>query len=220
MNILIIPYGIIFFSIYLIIVMKELPSKGERTRQFIIEKTAPIFNTKGFAGTYLSDLEKATGLTKGGIYCNFESKDEVALAAFDYNFGRVNEYIAKRVLAEDHSVDRLLVYPKVYRDFLKIPFLQPGCPILNTSTEADDTHPQLKVKAANALQFWKKAIENQVKRGIARNEISGDTNPAEVAVIIMAFIEGAVMQAKVTNRSAELRIAMNYLEKIIRQLKM
>ncbi len=199
--------------------MREIQSKGERTRQFIIEKTAPIFNTKGYAGTYLSDLEKATGLTKGGIYCNFENKDEVALAAFDYNFGRVNDYVANRILAHEHSVDRLLVYPTVYRDFLKIPILQPGCPILNTSTEADDTHPQLKSKAANALQYWKKAIENQVKRGVARNEIKPDTDPTEVAVIIMSLIEGAIMQAKVTNRSTELRIAMNYLEKIIMQLR-
>jgi AcrR family transcriptional regulator len=199
---------------------KKMQSKGERTRQFIIEKTAPVFNTKGYAGTYLSDLEKATGLTKGSIYCNFENKDEVALAAFDYNFGRVNDYIAERMLAEEDAVERLLVYPKVYRDFLKIPFLQSGCPILNTSTEADDTHPQLKAKAAEALQYWKKAIENQVKRGIARDEIKPATNPPEVAVIIMSLIEGAVMQAKVTNRSTELRIAMNYLEKFIAQLKL
>ncbi len=199
--------------------MKEAQSKGERTRQFIIEKTAPIFNVKGYAGTYLSDLQEATGLTKGGIYFNFENKDEVALAAFDYNFGRVNDYIAKRILAQEHSIDRLLVYPKVYRDFLKIPFLQPGCPILNTATEADDTHPQLKARAADALQYWKKAIENQVKRGIALREIGPDTDPTEIAVVMMSLIEGALMQAKATNRSTELRIAMNYLEKFILQLK-
>jgi TetR/AcrR family transcriptional regulator, transcriptional repressor for nem operon len=199
--------------------MKDTQTKAERTRQFIIEKTAPIFNVKGYAGTYVSDLTEATGFTKGAIYCNFENKDEVALAAFDYNFARITEYVAQRIRQQEHAVDRLLVYPKIYRDFLKIPVLQPGCPILNTSTEADDTHPQLKAKAADALQFWKKAIENQVKRGIERNEIQADTNPTEVAVLIMTVIEGAIMQAKVSNRATELRIAMNYLEKMITQLK-
>ena len=58
-------------------------SKAEKTRQFIIEKTAPIFNKKGFAGTSLSDMTEATGLTKGSIYGNFADKDEVAMAAFD-----------------------------------------------------------------------------------------------------------------------------------------
>jgi len=194
-------------------------SKSERTRQFIIEKTAPVFNRKGYAGTSLSDLTTATGLTKGSIYGNFQNKDEVALASFDYNFGRVTNYIKNKILASESAIARLLVYPQVYRDFLKIPFLQPGCPILNTSTEADDTHPLLKAKAAEALAFWKKSLENQIKRGISRAEIKKDTKPDEVAIIIMSLIEGAVMQAKVTGKHTELRITMNFLENLIEELK-
>ncbi|CAN5568733.1 TetR/AcrR family transcriptional regulator [soil metagenome] len=194
-------------------------SKSERTKQFIVERTAPIFNEKGYSGTSLSDLENATGLTKGSIYGNFENKDDVALAAFDFNFNRVTLYIKDKILATDNSIERLMVYPKVYRDFLKIPFLKPGCPILNTSTEADDTHPQLREKAANALAFWKTSIENQIKRGIQREEIKAETNPTEVAVILMSLIEGAIMQAKVSGKPTELKIAMNFLENLILNLR-
>lgn len=199
--------------------MSEKLSKSERTRQFIIEKTAPVFNEKGFAGTSVTDLTKATGLTKGSIYGNFADKDAVAVAAFDFNFNRVTEYMKARILAKDNAVDRLLAYPAVYRDFLRIPFLRPGCPILNTSTEADDTHPLLKEKAASALAFWKKSIENQVMRGISRGEIRKDVSPATVAVIMMSMIEGAIMQAKVTGRATELRIAMDFLASWIEGLR-
>lgn len=199
--------------------MNKAISKSERTKQFIVERTAPVFNEKGYAGTSLTDLTNATGLTKGSIYGNFDNKDEVAIAAFDYNFNRVTLYLKDRILASDNSIERLLVYPKVYRDFLKIPFLKPGCPILNTSTEADDTHPKLRERAANALAFWKTSIENQIKRGIQRGEIKADANPTELAVIMMSIIEGAIMQAKVSGKPTELRIAMNYLEKVIVELK-
>jgi AcrR family transcriptional regulator len=194
-------------------------SKAEKTRQFIIEKTAPVFNAKGFAGTSLSDLTEATGLTKGSIYGNFENKDEVAIAAFEYNHNRVTEYIKTKILATDNAVERLLVYPEVYSNFLKVPFLQSGCPILNTAAEAGDTHPLLRKKAADALEFWKKSVENQVKRGIERKEIKAGTNPAETAVILIALIEGAFMQAKVTGKTKELKIAMDYLKKLILDLK-
>jgi AcrR family transcriptional regulator len=194
-------------------------SKAEKTKQFIIEKTAPIFNAQGYAGTSLTDLTNATGLTKGSIYGNFENKDEVALAAFDYNFGRVTQYIKSRILATEDAVERLLVYPEVYRNFLKIPFLKAGCPILNTSTEADDTHPALKEKAADALSFWKRSIENQVKRGRERKEIKNSTDPTQMAVIMMSLIEGAVMQAKVTGKSTELKIAMDFLTKMIHDVR-
>lgn len=198
--------------------MSELQSKAERTRQFIIEKTAPIFNAKGYHGTSLNDLTAATSLTKGSIYGNFENKDAVALAAFDHNFNKVTEYIKQRILATDHAIDRLLVYPTVYRDFLKIPFLQPGCPILNTATEADDTHPALRAKASAALEFWKRSLENQVKRGIARKEIDPAIIPSHIAIMITIIIEGAVMQAKVLGRSTELKVAMNFLEQYIRDI--
>ncbi|MBX2902231.1 MAG: TetR/AcrR family transcriptional regulator [Chitinophagales bacterium] len=199
--------------------MEKLVSKSERTKQFIIEKTAPIFNEKGFAGTSLSDLESATGLTKGSIYGNFQNKDDVALAAFDYNFNKVTMYIRERILSVDNSIDRLLVYPNVYKDFLKIPFLKSGCPILNTSTEADDTHPALRAKAVNALQFWKGSIENQINRGIQRGEIKAETNSTEMAIIIMSLIEGAILQAKVYGKASDLKVAMAYLERLIVDMK-
>ena len=204
---------------YICPIMEPGLSKSERTRLYIIEKTAPVFNEKGFAGTSMSDLTEATGLTKGSIYGNFENKDEVALAAFDYNFKKVTAYLKDRILAKQNAVERLLVYPETYANFLKIPFLKAGCPILNTSTEADDTHPALKEKAAEALRFWKKSIENQIKRGIERREIKPQTDPTTIAVIVMSLIEGAVMQAKVTGKSTELKIAMNFLVQLLEDLK-
>ncbi|MDB5209184.1 MAG: TetR/AcrR family transcriptional regulator [Sediminibacterium sp.] len=199
--------------------MEEALSKAQRTRRFIIEKTAPIFNAKGYAGTSMLDITEATGLTKGSIYGNFANKDEVALAAFDYNFEKVTLYMKNRILSNENAIERLLAYPRVYRNFLKIPFLQPGCPILNTSTEADDTHPQLKEKAAAAWAFWKRSVENQVKRGIERKEIKANVNPSGFAVILCSLIEGAVMQAKVTGKSTDLRTAMDFLETMIMDLK-
>jgi TetR/AcrR family transcriptional repressor of nem operon len=194
-------------------------SKSEQTKLYIIEQTAPIFNTKGYAGTSINDIMSATGLSKGCIYGNFDNKDEVALAAFDYNHAKVNEHMKVRILATENAIERLLVYPNTYKNYYRYPYLLAGCPILNTATDADDTHPQLKERAKKALEFWKNSIENQIKRGIIRKEIQANTNPTEIAVIMIAMIEGAFMQAKVTNRTKELKIAMDYLEKIIINLK-
>ena len=121
-------------------------SKAERTKQFIIEKTAPIFNAKGYAGTSLNDMIFATGLTKGSIYGNFENKDEVAVAAFDHTIQKVFLLLKNRVNEKNTIIEKLLVYPETYSNFFDIPFLSAGCPILNTATEVDDTHPLLRKK--------------------------------------------------------------------------
>lgn len=194
-------------------------SKAERTRQFIIEKTAPIFNSKGYAGTSLTDIIDATGLTKGAIYGNFANKDEVALAAFEYNFGNITNYIAIRIRERESAIDKLLVYPETHRQILKLPFLKGGCPVLNTSVDADDTHPMLKEKAIAALSLWRSSVERIINKGIQTKEIKKNTNATEFAAILVSLTEGAVMQAKVSGKPTELNISMDFLEKMIRELK-
>ncbi|HEY1040175.1 MAG TPA: TetR/AcrR family transcriptional regulator [Bacteroidia bacterium] len=197
----------------------ETLSKAERTRQFIIEKTAPIFNSKGYAGTSLNDIIDATGLTKGSIYGNFENKDEVAVAAFEYNFANITNYIATRIRERESSIDKLLVYPETHRQILKLPFLKGGCPVLNTSVDSDDTHPELKGKAIAALNLWRSSIERIISKGIQTKEIKKNTNATEFAAILISLTEGAVMQAKVTGKPTELNITMDFLVKMIHDLK-
>lgn len=194
-------------------------SKADRTRQFIIEKTAPIFNSKGYAGTSLNDIIDATGLTKGAIYGNFENKDEVAIAAFDYNFGNITNYIAVRIRERESAIDKLLVYPETHRQILKLSFLKGGCPLLNNCVDSDDTHPQLKEKAIIALNLWRLSIEKIIAKGIQTKEIKKNTNASEFAAILISLTEGAVMQAKVTGKPTELNIAMDFLVKLIKELK-
>ena len=194
-------------------------SKAERTKQFIIEKTAPVFNSKGYAGTSINDLMVATGLTKGSIYGNFENKDEVALAAFDYNFERVVTYIRNKMDARTSSIDKLLVYPETNRNFLKLEFLQSGCPINNTAAESDDTHPLLKEKAAKALQYWRERLENRIKIGIENNEIKSDINVNEFVSVLISLIQGSVIQVKVTGKIAPLNATMDFLERMILEIK-
>lgn len=194
-------------------------SKAARTKQFIIEKTAPIFNAKGYAGTSMNDIINATGLTKGSIYGNFENKDEVALAAFDHNFNTIVSYLKQKIEVRSNIIDKLLVYPETYRNFLELSFLEAGCPVLNTAIEADDTHPLLRKKAVNALTLWKKSVEKHIQNGIDSNEIKANTNPVEFSAVLMSLIEGAVMQAKVNGNSAILHITMDFLERMIKDLK-
>lgn len=190
-------------------------SKAEQTKAFIIEKIAPVFNKKGYAGTSLSDITEATGLTKGSIYGNFENKDEVALAAFDFNLKKVNAIFKNETGKESSAKKKLKAYIKVYENFAKYSFPEGGCPILNTSTEADDTHPMLKQRAMEAIAGWKKSVSDIIKTGIANKELNKNTDPDQAAITIIAMLEGAVMISGVTGKPQYKNAVMRSLEKII-----
>lgn len=190
-------------------------SKAEKTRRYIVEKTAGIFNMKGFAGTSMSDITDATGLTKGSIYGNFANKDEVALAVFDYNLLALNEGMDKVISGSTNAIDVLSKMAAFYRTEFKKTLICGGCPILNTATDADDTHPALKAKVLNSIKEWKKRIESIIIKGISKKEVVATANAAEFATEFISLVEGGIMLAKTTGEVSMLNTCITRIEKII-----
>lgn len=201
-------------SCYLDIIM----GKAEKTRSYIIEKTAPIFNIKGFAGTSMNDITEATGLTKGSIYGNFKNKDEVALEVFEHNKKKMQDLFALEISKKTTYRDKLLTYPELYEQFFSRHFIDGGCPIMNTAIEADDTHPMLKEAAKKGIQAWIDSLAYLVQKGIDNNEFKPETNPEETALQMLAIIEGTVMISKLTGKINYLKILMFSLRKLINEL--
>lgn len=177
--------------------MKFVP-RSESTRSFIIETTAEIFNKKGYAGTSIADLEKATKLTKGSIYGNFENKEEVALAAFDYNLNRVHEKTKEGVAKSLGYKAKILSYLTTYAGLQN----HGGCPMQNTSVEADDTHEILRERAAAGLLRWKNDLMELISSGIATNEFKADTDVEKTALTFIALVEGAILLGRTTKNRA------------------
>ncbi|WP_118975599.1 TetR/AcrR family transcriptional regulator [Taibaiella koreensis] len=193
-------------------------TKAEKTKQYIIAQTATLFNKKGYAGTSLQDITTATGLTKGSIYGNFGGKDEVALAVFDYNISKVKGILRSEV-AKHHTIKgKLMAYVDVYTHFPKFAFPDGGCPMLNTAVEADDTHPQLKQKARDAILRWKKSIETLIEKGMKNGEIVKPVDPEQMALTIMATIEGMIMIAGLTGKPQYRKTIMLSVSKMIEDL--
>lgn len=116
-------------------------------------------------GTSLSDITGVTKLIKGSAYGNFENKDEVALAVFDYNWSRVSATLSTEIAIRSSARQKLLAYADIYSNYEKHPFPCGGCPLLNTAVESDATHAALRGKAIIALNNWKKTIVRIIEQG-------------------------------------------------------
>ncbi len=193
--------------------------KSERTKQYIIEKTAHIFNRKGYAGTSISDLTEATGLTKGSIYGNFKNKDEVAIQAFRYNVDFIIRSIRNELDKADTYFDKLMVYPKFYRNIYKSISSFGGCPIINTLVESDDTHEDLRLMAAKIISIWNKTIVDIVSKGKNKGEFKSDADPDTIADLVISLVEGGVAMTKATGKENYILSAAKHLEQFILSIK-
>ena len=193
-------------------------TKADKTRQHIIESTAPLFNQKGFDGTSLADLTEATGLTKGALYGNFASKDEMALEAFRYSIKRVKAMVRMELEGVSSYKKQLLALLGFYSNYVFNPPIPGGCPLLNTAIEADDHHLSMRRIVVKELVSTVDFISDLIQKGIDNNEFKATINPAEIAYVIFCSVEGAVMFSRVERSREPMDIIVRHCEKIVNQI--
>jgi TetR/AcrR family transcriptional repressor of nem operon len=192
-------------------------SKAERTRKFIIERAAPVFNSKGYSGTSLSDLIEVSGLTKGSIYGNFENKDEIAVAVYQYNTKKLSKKLDEACMGRKTAADTLIAITEYYRINWQTIFEQGGCPYLNASVEADDNIPFLKKHVQGSIKAWSQRFTKIINEGIRRGEFKKNIDPSEYAYTMITLIEGGIMLAKIEGLPKHLFAAMDRIVKIIKE---
>jgi TetR/AcrR family transcriptional regulator, transcriptional repressor for nem operon len=193
--------------------------KAEQTKQFIIEKAAPIFNKKGYLGTSISDLTESTGLTKGAIYGNFEDKNEIALAAFNFNINQIVTGLKTEIKKADNAINKLLAMANYYLKNCNEIYKKGGCPIINTAVDSDDTNNALNKKAKEIIELLKKTIIQIVKEGISEKEIITSINPDSFATIIISLIYGGNLLSKTSGDMNYILNSIKQVEKLIRDIQ-
>ena len=188
--------------------------KGDQTRQEIIRKAAPIFNQRGYDGAALSDLMRATGLEKGGIYRHFESKQQLAAEAFDYAWKLAINARFEGTQNVPNAVDRLTLFVRNFRD-RRAGLVRGGCPLLNTAIDSDDAHPPLRKRASRALGYWLGRLESIGEEGKRKGEIRPGIDPEELATLIVNTLEGGLMVSRLQRRDEALDLACRHLEEYL-----
>jgi AcrR family transcriptional regulator len=195
---------------------KTIMSKGEATRQFIIEKAAPIFNIKGIAATAMSDIMEATKLSKGSMYVHFENKDVLACAAVDHNMKVLGDKLLYEVSKAKTAKEELFTYINFFSNAINPP-LTGGCPLLNFGTEADDTNPIVKEKINKGCNANQQLLAGSVNKGIANGEFKPDWNAEEFAVVMFAMMEGGHLISRMSGNNDKMKIITKTLKNIIEE---
>ena len=193
-------------------------SKARQTKARIVRQAAELFNQKGYAGSSIADVMQATGLKKGGIYNHFKSKDELALAAFDYAVSLMSQEIWQAVKTKKNAIERLQALLSAYLIYIDEPPIAGGCPILNTAIEADDLDSPLRDRALAAINSWRGLIVRIIQKGIKKQEVRSTVEPDTVATIIICTIEGAIMMSQLEKNPVHLQRAIAHLQGYIEDL--
>ncbi len=191
-----------------------MSSKAEKTTEFIIQKIAPVFNKNGYVGTSLSDITAATGLTKGAIYGNFESKEHLAIEAFNYNLRKVIGLIAVEINSKETAKGKLRALTDSYRAYYKFTITFGGCPILNVGIDSNHQNPSLKKRVNQIIEKLIKNIEDVLIFGIEQKEFKTGVDTKKYATRIYSIVEGAIFTNVMLKDEMHLVHMMDFLDEM------
>jgi TetR/AcrR family transcriptional repressor of nem operon len=137
--------------------MRYEPDHKQRTRRRIVESASRQFRSEGMNGPGVAKLMKATGLTVGGFYKHFRSKNDLMTEAIDASVSDVSAEVAR--WAEQARAGE--AWKEIVKRYLSMEHCEhpgKGCPVAALSCDIARTRPTMKRKIQASMKAYKKQL--------------------------------------------------------------
>ncbi|MDP9077713.1 MAG: TetR/AcrR family transcriptional regulator [Bacteroidota bacterium] len=186
-------------------------TKSEKTKQFILEQAAPIYNEKGIAGTTVDEILEAANVARGCLYNHFENKDALSYAAADFLLKKNDEKIIAAMSKGKTAKDKIYAYLNFGKNPLET-HIAGGCPIFNLAAEADDNNPIVKEKVKKTMISAHRYFTSILKEGIKDGEFLDTLDASAFAYKMFAAVEGTILVCRVLGTSQPMQSVIKSLK--------
>ncbi|AXT63529.1 TetR/AcrR family transcriptional regulator [Aquimarina sp. AD10] len=190
-------------------------TKAKQTSDFIIQTVAPIFNKNGYAATSLSDITKATGLTKGAIYGNFKNKEELAIATFNFTVKNMLRRITDHQSLSDSPIEKLYLITDFYRNYYNYSQELGGCPVLNMGVDSKHQNPSMFQHVKYTIHKIQNNVAKLIEEGKLQNEIKLDIDTILYSKRLYTMIIGAIFMTHTIEDNNYLLETMDQIDQMI-----
>jgi TetR/AcrR family transcriptional regulator, transcriptional repressor for nem operon len=165
----------------------------------VLDAAVKVFRTKGYTATRVDDLCAEAGLTKGGFFHYFKSKEDVALAALAHWTTSTAELFGSAPFqSRQDPLERLLGYIDLRKALLDGTLPEITCLAGTLAQETFEANPAIRTACGDSIRThvsWLGTLITEAKRLHAPEAI---WDPASVAMYTQAVVQGAFVLAKAT----------------------
>ena len=166
-------------------------SKGEHTRERIIERAFLLAGRDGLNGLSLGSLSEALNMSKSGLFAHFGSKEELQVAVLQYAAATFTEQVIKPALKAPRGLPRLEMMLNRWLEWGTDPRMPGGCLFPQASAELDDHWGAPRTVLVNSqvqlLQTLARAARVCVEEGHFRADLDTEQFAFEAQGQILGF---------------------------------
>lgn len=164
------------------------PSRKEVTHERIVGAAARATRRTGYNGTGVADIMKAVGLTHGGFYAHFASREAMLAEAADRAGGESVAALTS-VAAAAPPQEALRSMIRAYLSKEHVAGVETGCPVAALGSEMPRQAPKVRRAATRRIK--------EVIDVVARHSPNqGEPRAYEHALVTVATMVGALVLAR------------------------
>lgn len=169
-----------------------MATKGDLTRQHIIEKSMQLFSVHGYFNTSIDSVVKATGLTKGGLYGHFRNKQEIWSAVYDECVRIWKSIVFQGVRDISDPLARIKkVIENSQKNYLGAGVFEGGCFLCNALVELAGQSPTMSTYVLGGFKSFAKLIRQWLEEAREQGSLKDGLDLDGIAHFIVISLNGA-----------------------------
>ncbi len=171
-----------------------LLTKGERTRNTILETAAALATEEGLDPLSIGRLAEATGMSKSGLFAHFGSKEELQLATVDHAGALFVAEVIAPARAAPKGLARVWTLCDHMIDYAERQVFPGGCFFAATSFEFNNRPGPVRDRIEHMIRSWLSYLEHAVEQAQSSGELTDEVSAREIAFQLDAFAQAANAQ--------------------------
>jgi AcrR family transcriptional regulator len=171
-----------------------LITKGERTRNAILERAAALATEEGLEPLSIGRLAEATGMSKSGLFAHFSSKEELQLATVDHAASLFVAEVIDPARAAPKGVARVWALCDRMIDYDERQVFPGGCFFAATSSEFNNRPGAVRDRIEEMMRSWLSYLEHAVEQAQEAGELDPGLSARQIAFQLDAFAQASNAQ--------------------------
>ncbi len=197
--------------------MIEQARHESRTR--LLTAAMNVIRAKGYAAATVDDICRSAGVTKGGFFHHFNSKDDLALSAAAYWSGTTEAFFAAAPYHRSRDpLERLLGYVDFRAEILRGDLPDYTCLLGTRVQETYATHPEIRAACEKGLSSHVAILTRDIEAAKQLYAPEATWSAASVGYFIQSVLQGAFIFAKAKQGPEVVRESLAHLRRCLMSL--
>jgi AcrR family transcriptional regulator len=190
-------------------------SKGDATKQVIVERAARLAARIGLEGLTIGSLAEELRLSKSGLFAHFKSKEGLQIEVLRFAADAFVEAVIRPSLAAPRGEPRLRALVENWMSWPKRGSDDAGCFFVSAAAELDDRPGPVRDLLVQQQKDWLETIATVVRTGVIEGHFRRDADPEQVAFELQGAMLGYHHAARLLGDPNAARRAKNAVEAVI-----